>query len=297
MNNQFNEMLMAMKPSNPRKIAVAGADDVSVLGALSRAYELGFAVPVLFGDAQKIRDAGASIDVDVSKWEIVNTESVHESARLAVKLVRDGGADILMKGLIQTAELLRPALDRENGIRGTGTLSHVAMMHSFSHNKRFILTDVAMIPYPDLSAKVKIINNAVSFAHKFGIDNPNIACLAAVEVVNPKMPETLDADALTKMNEQGEITGCTVYGPLAFDLAVLPAAAKKKNITSPVAGNADIMLCHDIDVGNILLKSLTIYGGFIFGGVVMGADAPIIITSRSDNEFSKLYSIAIACSI
>lgn len=297
MDAQFEKMLMDMKPVKPKKIAVAAADDPSVLKALEAAHKMGFATPILFGDADKIKSVASDLNVDLSGFEIKNYPGILESANAAVAHVRDGHADILMKGLIQTADMLRAVLNKETGIRGRGVISHVAIMKSFSHDRTLLLTDVAMVTYPDLKTKIGMVNNAVEFANKFGIKNPRVAPLAAVEVVNPDMPATMDAAALTLMNKRGQIKNCIIDGPLAFDVAISDKAAKKKGLVSDVAGNADILLFHNIEAGNSVLKSLTYFGDFIFGGLLMGAAAPIIVNSRSDTDVSKLYSIACACKL
>jgi phosphate butyryltransferase len=218
-------------------------------------------------------------------------------AAAAVTLVRDGKADMLMKGLLQTSDLLRAVLNKENGLRGGGTLSHVAAIHSEAMGKTWIATDGGMVMYPDLKTKAQLIESAVKVARGLGIEMPKVAVLAAVEMINPEMPATLDAAALTAMNRRGQIRDCIVDGPLAFDLAVSPGAVKHKKVESPVAGQADILLFPNIDAGNAVVKAMTNIGGCIFGGVVMGASAPIVLTSRSDSDISKLYSIAIAASV
>ncbi len=295
---EFEKMMMAMKPSHQKKIAVAAAQDPEVLKALVRARDLEFATAILCGDAAQIRANANSQNIDISKFEIIDEPDIKKSADVAVALVRSGAADILMKGLIKTADLLRAVVNRDTGIRGDDdVISHVAVLYSEKHNKTFILTDVGMVMYPDLNTKVHLINNAVKFAKKIGIENPKVAPLCAVEVLNPKMPATVDAAELEQMNARGEIAGCAVSGPLAFDVAVSVDAAKIKDVKSPVAGNADILLFHNIEAGNSTLKAMTQFGGFIFGGILMGARAPIIVNSRSDDETSKLFSIACACAL
>jgi phosphate butyryltransferase len=293
----FDKMLLKMKPTKPRKIAVAAAEDVAVLGALAMGYNMGFCIPILCGSENEIRENAARQNIDISNWEIINTSNHVDAAHMAVSLVRDGRADILMKGLIKTADLLRVVLHRETGIRGSGIITHVAVLRNFTTRRQFILTDVAMVPYPDLSAKVAIVKNAVNFAHKFGNCNPLVAPLCSVEVVNPMMPATVDAAELTRMNQNGEITGCVIDGPISFDLATSADAVIAKGFNSPAAGKADILLFPNIDAGNMVLKSLTGFGGFVFGGLLMGRLVPVIVNSRSDSEQSKLFSIRCACNV
>lgn len=297
MNPEFMEKLAAMRPTAPRRIAIGAANDVAALSAAAMARDMGFATATLFGPRDEIRASAAAHNINIDGFEIVDIADEIESARAAVAAVRDGNADILMKGHIHTADILRAVLDKEQGIRGDGILSHVSVLYSPAGNRTFFMTDVGMVMYPDLATKVGLINNAVTVAHKLGLANPNVVPLAAVETINPKMPATTDAAQLTAMYERGEITGCRVYGPLAFDGAVSADAARIKGIASDIAGHADILLFHNIEAANSTLKAMTQFGGFIFGGVVMGARAPIVINSRSDSDASKLFSIAIACRI
>jgi phosphate butyryltransferase len=291
----FCDILMEMKPEAPKMIAVAAAEDKTVLQALCEAYKMGFAEPILCGPVAKIKENAAALNLDISKFQIVDIASPSASASAAVSLVRNGHADILMKGLIQTADMLRAVLHREEGIRGAGVISHISVLYSEARDRTILLTDAAMLTNPDLKTKVEMVKNAVLFANKLGINNPRVAPLAAVEVVNPDMQATIDAAALTQMNRRGQINGCIIDGPLAFDVAVSESAAEKKGLLSDVAGNADILLFHNIDAGNSTLKSMVHFGDFIFGGILMGAKAPIIVNSRSDSEISKLFSIACAC--
>ncbi len=293
----FDEIILKLKPQNPKKIAVVAAHDDTVLNAINNGYKLGFITPILCGNAEKIVKIADAQNIDISNFEIINCENDSECANIAVELIRNKRADILMKGLIPTADLLRAVLNRETGIRGNGILSHVSVLQSPLRDKPIFMTDVAMVTYPDLSTKVELINNAVKFARAMGLETPLVAALAAVEVVNPNMPATIEANELKQMNKLGEIKNCIVDGPLAFDLAVSSDAAEHKGYKSDVAGNADVLLFHNIEAGNSTLKAMTHFGGCLFGGIVMGALAPIVLNSRSDSEQSKLYSIACACSL
>lgn len=297
MNQEFEQKLMSMRPAQPRTIAVASAADAAVLASVSRAYQLGFARAILCGDATQIHHCANENKIDISEFEIIHCETDLVAAACAVDLVRDGRADILMKGLIHTADILRAVLNRETGIRGDGILSHVAYMYSPSRNRALFLTDIAMVMYPDLETKVNLINNAVNFARHMGVDMPRVAPLCAVETLNPKMQATVDAAALQQMNERGEIKNCIVSGPIAFDVAVSESAARVKGVTAPIAGNADILLFHNIEAGNNTIKSMVQFSDWLFGGVVLGARAPIVLNSRSDSDISKLLSIACACTM
>jgi phosphate butyryltransferase len=294
---ELNALIAKLKEKPPKRVAVAAAEDDVVLMAVAEAAKLGIAVPVLCGNAGKIKALAAETGVDISGFELVKTENDQQSAAAAVTLVRDGKADMLMKGLLQTADLLRAVLNKENGLRGGGILSHVAAIHSEAMGRTWIVTDGGMVMYPDLKTKAQLIESAVKVARGLGVEMPKVAVLAAVETINPEMPATLDAAALTAMNRRGQIKNCVVDGPLAFDLAVSPEAVKHKKVDSPVAGQADILLFPNIEAGNAVVKAMTNIGGCIFGGVVMGASAPVVMTSRSDSDISKLYSIAIAASV
>ena len=295
MEEKFISRLMSMRPDSPRTIALACADDTDALSAVVMANRLDFATAILCGDSTRIAQVAYENDLDISQFKIIDCPSDIETAEMAVRLVRNGHADILMKGHIHTADILRAALNRETGIRGPGKLSHVAIMYSGQYDRTLFLTDIAMIMYPTLSDKVHIINNAVSFARHMGVDMPRVACLCAVETLNPAMQATVDATALQQMNQRGEIADCIVSGPLAFDIAVSPDAARIKGVTDPVAGHADILMFHNIEAGNNTIKAMVQFGDWVFGGIVMGATAPIIVNSRSDSKLSKLYSIACAC--
>ncbi len=294
---EFESRLLSMRPDTPRTVALACATDAHALGALISAHKMGFVNAILCGDEDEIKSVAFNNNLDISGFEIAHCGDELSAAAMAVSLVRDGRADILMKGQIHTADILRAVLNRETGIRGDGILSHVAVLYSPLRNRTLFLTDIAMVMYPDLDKKIQLINNAVSFAQHMGIAMPRVAPLCAVETLNPAMPATVDADALRAMNERGEITDCVVSGPIAFDIAVSPAAAKSKGYTGPICGDADILLFHNIEAGNNTIKAMVQFGDWIFGGVILGARAPIVLNSRSDSDISKLFSICCACTM
>lgn len=279
----------------PRRMAIAAAGDLPVLQAAVAAYREGIAQPILCGNRQQITAVARQNDLDIAPFELIETGSDLEAVAMAVSLVRDGRADLLMKGLVQTADLLRGVLHKETGLPNSGTLSHVAAIDCAPLNRTLLLTDCAVCTYPDLKTKVQIVRNAVAVAHGLGLECPIVAPLAAVEVVNPAMPATLDAAALAQMNCRGQLEGCIVDGPLALDVAISPEAAAHKGLRSQGAGQADILLFHNIEAGNSTYKALTVVAGCLVGGVVMGAAAPIVLTSRADSPESKLFSIALAC--
>ena len=297
MTPEFETLLESMRPASPRRVTLACATDTNALSSVCVAHKMGFVNAVLYGDENEIKNIATKHGLDISDFEIVHCNDELSAANAAVCAVRNGHADILMKGLIHTADILRAVLNRDTGIRGDGILSHVSVLYSPSRNRRLFLTDIAMVMYPDLEQKVNLINNAVSFARHMGVDTPRVAPLCAVETLNPKMPATVDADALRQMNERGEIANCIISGPISFDIAVSKSAAMAKGYTGSIHGDADILLFDNIEAGNNTIKAMVQFSDWIFGGVIIGARAPIIINSRSDSDTSKLFSIACACTM
>jgi len=295
----IQQLIEQVKPAQMKRVAVAAPEDPVVLRTLVSALKMGIAFPVLCGDAAALVKMAKSEGIDISDFEVVDVPAA-QSAKTAVKLVHDGQADILMKGLLQTADLLREVLNPEYGLRAGGkgqTLSHVSVFYSPVLQRTMLLTDAGMVTYPDLKTKVQMIDNAVKAAKGIGIKNPKVACIAPIEVVNPAMQSTVDASLLANMSRRGQIKDCVVDGPLAMDVAISLDAVEHKGLESEVAGKADILLMHNIDVANSVIKAFVIGGNCILGGIVMGASAPIALTSRSNNEDSKLFSLACAASI
>ena len=297
MNTEFEKLLLSMRPDKMRTVSVANAIDANVLSSLQTAHKMGFVNAILCGDEQEIKSIADKNNIDISMFEIRHCDNELSAANMAVSLVRDGRADILMKGLIHTADILRAVLNRETGIRGDGILSHVSVLYSPKLQRKLFLTDIAMVMYPDLEKKIQLVKNAVSLARHMGVQKPLVAPLCAVETLNPAMQATVDADALQKMNANGEISDCVISGPVSFDIAVSRDAAKIKRYNGPIHGDADILLFDNIEAGNNTIKAMVQFGDWIFGGVVIGARAPVIVNSRSDSDISKLFSIACACSM
>ncbi len=293
----FEKIMAQLRPPLKQRLVVAAAEDDMVLKAVAAAQQRELVDPILCGDPVAIEKLARQWAVDISHMEVVPAASRAEAARTAVSLVRRGHGEILMKGILPTAEFLRAVLDKENGLRGPGILSHVGVLHSPMLDRTLLLTDAAMVPYPDLKTKAELIRNAVHVARGLGIHTPKVAALAAVEVVNPDMQATIDAAALTIMNRRGQIKDCIVDGPLALDLAVSAEAVQHKGIRSEVAGRADIFLFHNIEAANSTLKGFVFGGGCLFGGLLVGARAPVVVASRSDSDHAKLYSIACAAAL
>jgi phosphate butyryltransferase len=294
MFTELSALIDGARAGGRSRIAVAAAADLPVLEAVHAATEAGIAESLLIGIKKDIEALAERIGMD-SKWiEIIDISDPRQAAAKAVSCVREGAARILMKGLLPTEILLKAVLNKENGLPTGKLLSHVGMFQSPYYPKLFCITDAAMNIAPGFEEKLGILSNAVNMYHRIGEANPKAAVMAAVETVNPKMEPTIHAAMLTQMNRRGQIKGCVVDGPLALDNAISKEAAEHKGIFSEVAGNADIILVPDIESGNLLYKSLVFFGGAAVAGIIIGAKAPIVLTSRSDSEKSKLYSIALA---
>jgi phosphate butyryltransferase len=277
-----------------KTVAVASAEDAEVLEAVIEASERGLADFILFGNKEELEIMLQERSADVKKFSIKHARSVEQAAEFAVKAVFQNEADVLMKGNIPTAVILKAVLNKEYGLRTGKILSHVAVFEVPGYDRYTIVTDAAMNLAPDLNQKKQILANSVMVARKIGIDMPKVAPLAAVEVINPSMQATIDAAALTQMNKRGQIKDCIVDGPLALDNAVSFDAAEHKGIKSEVAGQSDILLVPTIEVGNVLYKSLMYFANAKVGAIIAGAKAPIVLTSRADSAESKLYSLALA---
>ncbi len=294
MISSFSEMLKIAKERGPKKVAVALAGDHEVLSAIDLAYGKGIITAVLVDDKAKIEAVAKEHNIDISMHEIIDIADKVEASRKAVSLVSTGEADIVMKGLVDTSVILKAVLDKEIGLRTGSVLSHTAVFDPAKYHKLLFVTDAAMNIAPDVDTKKKIIDNAVELAHALDLEKPNVAVVCAKEKVNPKMPATVDAESLVKMYDNGEFEGCVVAGPFALDNAVSKEAAEVKGVTHQGAGDADIILCPDIEAGNILYKALTFLSDSGNAGIILGAKAPVVLTSRADSDETKLHSIALA---
>ncbi len=295
MIKKMSEILEKAKSSNKKKIVVvAAAEDEHVLGSLFEAKKNGIIDFKLVGDKEKIEEIAKKENLSLDNIIIIDEKNPAQSCKKAVEIIKEAGGDILMKGMVSTAELLKAVLNKDGGLKKSSVLSHIALFQSPYYHKLLGVTDAAMNVAPTIEEKIEIINNATTVFHALGIDKPKIAVIGAVEVVNPKMPPTIDAALLTMMNKRGQIKGCEVDGPLALDNAVSMEAAKQKKIDSSVAGDADCIVCPNIESGNVLYKSLNFLGGAVAAAVIVGAQVPIVLTSRADSEESKMLSIALA---
>ena len=278
-------------------VAVVEAQEVNTLKSIIEADRDGIVRPVLIGDRVKIGELLKTLDTNPSDYEIVQSVDKAESLQRAVGLIHEGYAGALMKGNLESGDFLRAVVDKSNNLLIGKTLSLAGIFSLPSYHKIIAVSDMVLNIYPDLQTKKVIVENAVGMLNALGIETPKVAVLAAVEKVNPKMPETVDADALKKMNQSGEITNCVIEGPISFDLATSPQAVKIKGYDSPVAGDADLLIVPDIAAGNILVKCMTGFAGAITAGTVLGAKVPIILTSRSAEASDKYYSIALAACV
>jgi len=294
MAKDFSQLLKQAQEKGPKSISVAVAQDPDVLSAIKQSKDFGIAEPILVGDKEKIEEIARELDFILDSIEIIDEKDPIVAARIATELVSSGKAQILMKGLIDTSVLMKQVLDKEIGLRTENVISHVAVFDVATYHKVFLVTDAAMILAPDLNQKKEIIENAVGLARSLDIDNPKVAVLAAKEKVNPKMEATVHAKELSDMNKRGEIKNCIVDGPFALDNAINKESAMIKGIDSIVAGDADILLAPNIEAGNVLYKSLTFFANAKSAGLVVGTKAPIVLTSRADNDEAKLNSIALA---
>ena len=293
-HRRFRDLLIRTAGQPPVPVAVAHPCDDLSLGAVIEMAQAGLVVPILVGPAVTIRAVALAADLDISAYRIVDVPHSHAAAAAAVALVRSGEAALLMKGALHTDELMHEVVAHDTGLRTERRLSHVYVMDVPSYPRPLLITDAALNIAPTLEEKRDIIQNAIELAHIMGTELPKVAILAAVETVNPLMRSTVDAAALCKMADRGQITGGLLDGPLAFDNAVSPEAAKQKGIVSPVAGQADILVVPDLEAGNMLAKQLSFLAGADAAGVVMGARVPIILTSRADSERTRIASCAIA---
>lgn len=293
MIKNFKEMLEAAKQQRRMKIVVAAAQDGDVIKAVSQAKEMGLAEPVLVGDEDKIKEIMAKLNLNVGDYEIIDEPDLVQAARKSVQLVRNGKGDFLMKGLLQTADIMRAVLDKEIGLRTDNLISHVMVYEAPTYEKLLYTTDGGMNVAPDLGQKVQILENAIKVCKAMKMDKIYASCLAGAETVNPKIPATVDAKAIADMKDKWEALNVVVQGPVALDLAISSEACAHKGYKGEGGGMADILLAPYYEVGNVLGKSLTYFAGAKSAGIIMGAKVPIVLVSRADSSESKLLSIAL----
>ncbi|QNR20527.1 phosphate butyryltransferase [Exiguobacterium sp. Helios] len=291
---RFEQMVQQAADLEDAVVAIASADDEEVMDAVALAIENDLARFHLFGDATRIQKMIHDRQLSEAQFVITHTATAQEAAERAAYAVRKGDADVLMKGLVPTATFMKAVLNKETGLRSGNVLSHVALFEVPGRETAIGLTDAAIHIAPTLEDKVHIIENGVTALRAVGYSLPKVAVLAAVEVVNPTMPATIDAALLTQMNRRGQIKDCLVDGPLALDNAVNLEAAKQKGLTGDVAGAADLLVVPQIEVGNVIYKSLMYFAHASVAAILVGAKAPVVLTSRADTAEAKLYSLAFA---
>ncbi|MGB4606964.1 MAG: phosphate butyryltransferase [Tissierellia bacterium] len=289
--SRFDNLLELAKNTKSKKIAVAAAQDEDVLKAVKAAAEEKICIPILIGDKEKIIELSQGINFDLEGIQIIETKDEIEAARKAVSMVSSGQADIVMKGLIDTSLILKAVLDKEIGLRTGNILNHAAVFETDKYHKLFILTDAAMNIAPNALEKKQIIENTLPLCRSLNIENPKVAVICAKEKVTDKMQATLDAQILVDMYEAGQIKGCIIEGPFGLDNAISKEAAATKGVKGEVAGDADVLLMPNIEAGNVMYKTLTYLADSKNAGIILGARAPIVLTSRADSDEAKLYSI------
>lgn len=294
MISNFEELTEAIETPADQKLAVAAATDPQTLAAVDEARRKGYAEAMLFGDAEKMEESAAEVEVDLSNYETHDFPEPPDAARAAVEAVHAGRASAYMKGYIHTSAFLRAALDKEVGLRAGHLLSHVFILNATHRERLIFVTDGALNIDPDLADLAQIVSNAVSLAHQFGNEKPKVGILSAVAAVKPTIPSTVDAASLSKMADRDQIADCEIDGPFALDNAINPRAAEYKKIDGSVAGDADIVVVPDVVTGNILAKSFPHIAGGELAGLVVGGKAPIVLPSRADTLESKLVGIAAA---
>lgn len=293
----LESVLEIAKSKPPAKMAVAAAADEHALDAVKEASKAGIVSPILVGDKKAIEEIAAKMAFNLSGIEIIDEKDPVKSCSIAVSLIKNGKAQILMKGLVGTAFLLRAVLNKETGISKSSVMSHAALLESPNYHKLLCITDCGMNILPSLSEKADIINNAVEIYKKLKMDKPKVGILAAVELINEKMEATTHAAMLVTMNKRGQIKDCLIDGPLAFDNIISKEACDHKGISTEIGGDADIVILPNIETGNTLYKALVYLGGATVASVALGATVPIVLTSRSDSDRSKLMSIALAAAM
>ena len=293
-HEKYDRLIAAAQKERTIRVAVVHpCDDVSLGGAVE-AKRLGLIEPILVGPVERLRGVASQAGLDIGAMEIVPSEHSHDSAAKAVELVTGGKVEALMKGSLHTDELMSAVVSKQSGIRTSRRISHCFVMDVPGRADPLIITDAAVNIAPDLDEKVDIIQNAIDLAHAMGLTEVRVAILSAMETVTAKVPSTIEAAALCKMAERGQITGALLDGPLALDNAISPQAAAIKKIVSPVAGRANVLVVPDLEAGNMLAKSLSFLAGAEVAGIVLGARVPIILTSRADFLISRLASCAVA---
>jgi phosphate butyryltransferase len=294
----FDEITKAvLKAGEKKKMAVVAAHDIHALESVTVAEDQGIVIPILIGIESEIKSLLAQLGKDAEAYKIIDCEDIHEAARIGVRLVREDEAQLLMKAKLETGQILKAVVDKENGLGKGRLMSFISINEVTWYHKLIFISDGGMVLYPTTEEKIDIIQNAVDALHNLGYDNPKVGILAAVEKVNPKMPETVEADELKQLNLAGKITGCVVEGPISFDIATIKENAEEKGFVSEVAGDVDLLIVPNIHTGNMLGKALVAPEGAKMAGLILGAQVPIVMTSRSASSEEKLLSITLGAAM
>ncbi|PLW93481.1 MAG: phosphate butyryltransferase [Marinilabiliales bacterium] len=296
MINKLDQMIDALKGKPKKRLVAAYANDNHTIEAVNNATELGIIEPILVGDEETIKKVCAEENIDVSKFKIVQENDPARASKKAVEIINAGEADVLMKGLVSTDKYMRAILDKEKGLLPPkAVLSHITVVETPSYPKLLIVSDVAILPAPDLKQKIAITNYVINTAHALGNENPKVALIAATEQMSAGMQACVDAAIISKMADRKQIKGALVDGPLALDVAIDMESVEIKKLESPVAGDADCMVFPNIESGNVFFKTCTKFAKGELAAVVAGAKCPAVLTSRGDSSKTKTYSIALAC--
>jgi len=297
MITSFND-LEKLALSNPSKrVVLAMAEEADALKAITEAAAAGIVVPILVGNADAIKKTAEDSGINIDGFKMVEAEGEQASATKAVELIKNGEADCLMKGKTATATIMRAVLNKENGLRSSGMLSHIAIINPPTYHKLLVTTDSALNIAPEFKEKISLLENALTVSRKLGIEKPKVAVIGAVEKVNPAMPATLDAALLSKMADRGQIKNCMIDGPFALDNAISKKSCEIKGIKTEVGGDADVLLFPDIEAANVFYKSLAYLTDYPMAGLIVGASSPVILTSRSDSDKIKYLSILAGVSL
>ncbi len=293
---KLDQLIKSLEGKSPKKIAVTFAQDPNTIGAISKAVDLGFAQAIMIGDKEIIIKECKKLDVDYQKFEIIDEKNDVKAAALSVEMVRNGDADVLMKGLIGTDKFLKAVLNKEKGLLPPkAVMSYVCALDIPKYDKLLFITDTAVIPFPDLKQKIAMTKYAVNMAHKFGIENPKVALVSCTEKVNPAIQNTVNDAIICKMNQRGQIKNCVIDGPLDIFLACDKEAVKIKGVQTPINGEADVLVFPTLEACNTFYKGLMLFGGGELAGLIQGTIKPVVVMSRSESEKSKLYCIALSC--
>lgn len=293
----LNDIVLKAKALGKKaRIAVAAAEDANTIGAICRAVSEGFAFPILIGNTKLIKALIAKYALDESNYQIIDIPDSSLATKEAVRMVRDGEADVLMKGLVGTDKFLKEVLSKERGLLPPkAVMSYTCALELPRYNKLLLISDTAVLPQPDLHQKVAMVNYSVKMAHSLGISNPKVALISATEKVSPTMANTIDYALICKMAERGQINGCTIDGPLDVFLACDPQAGEIKGVQSQIGGNADILIFPNLETANAFYKGLMLFAGGELAGLIQGTSKPVVVMSRSESENSKYYCIALSC--